>query len=81
MKAAKSVFFRWISGMKPDLASSASRRSLMAISVGHFIVDAAVVGREGGRRQPLDRAAAFHAADARGPAIRLEGAVMLVAMA
>jgi hypothetical protein len=28
---------RWISGMKPFLASSASRRSLMAISVGHFM--------------------------------------------
>ncbi len=37
MKAAKSLFLRWISGMKPFFASSASRRSLMAISVGHFM--------------------------------------------
>jgi hypothetical protein len=37
MKAAKSEFFLWISGMKPFFASSASRRSLIAISVGHFI--------------------------------------------
>ena len=37
MNAAKSEFFLWISGMKPFLASSASRRSLMAISVGHFM--------------------------------------------
>src|SRR6478752_7903563 len=37
MKAAKSVFFLWISGMKPLLASSASRRSLMPISVGHVM--------------------------------------------
>ena len=37
MNAAKSEFFRWTSGMKPFFASSASRRSLMAISVGHFM--------------------------------------------
>src|SRR6185312_8630817 len=37
MKAAVSEFLRWISGMKPQAASSASRRSLIAISVGHFI--------------------------------------------
>ena len=37
MNAAKSEFFLWISGMKPFLASSASRRSLIAISVGHFM--------------------------------------------
>ena len=37
MKAAKSEFLRCTSGMKPFLASSASRRSLMAISVGHFM--------------------------------------------
>ena len=37
MNAAKSEFLRWTSGMKPFLASSASRRSLIAISVGHFM--------------------------------------------
>ena len=37
MNAAKSEFFLWISGMKPFFASSASRRSLIAISVGHFM--------------------------------------------
>src|ERR1700676_517205 len=37
MNAATSVFLRWISGIMPTFASSASRRSLMAISVGHFI--------------------------------------------
>jgi len=37
MKAAKSVFFLCTNGMKPFLANSASRRSLMAISVGHFM--------------------------------------------
>ncbi len=37
MKAAKSVFFLCSSGMKPFFASSASRRSEMAISVGHFM--------------------------------------------
>src|SRR3546814_13674100 len=37
MKAAKSVFFLWISGMNPFFASSASRRSLIAISVGNFM--------------------------------------------
>src|SRR5688572_33119093 len=37
MNAAKSEFLRWMSGMNPFLASSASRRSLMAISVGHFM--------------------------------------------
>ena len=37
MNAAKSEFFLWMSGMKPFFASSASRRSLMAISVGHFM--------------------------------------------
>ncbi len=37
MKAAKSEFLRCTSGMKPFFASSASRRSLMAISVGHFM--------------------------------------------
>src|SRR6185369_18006671 len=37
MKAAVSEFLRWMSGMKPQPASSASRRSLMAISVGHFM--------------------------------------------
>src|SRR5688572_22243207 len=37
MKAAMSVFLRWISGMKPQSASSFSRRSLIAISVGHFM--------------------------------------------
>jgi hypothetical protein len=37
MKAAKSLFLRCTSGMKPFLASSASRRSSMAISVGHFM--------------------------------------------
>src|SRR5439155_5541279 len=37
MNAARSVFFLWSNGMKPFLASSASRRSLMAISVGHFM--------------------------------------------
>ena len=37
MNAAVSVFLRWISGIRPQLASSASRRSLMAISVGHFM--------------------------------------------
>ena len=37
MNAAKSEFFLCTSGMKPFLASSASRRSAMAISVGHFI--------------------------------------------
>src|ERR1044071_4185803 len=36
MKAALSVFLRWISGIRPDFESSASRLSLMAISVGHF---------------------------------------------
>jgi hypothetical protein len=37
MKAATSEFLRCTSGMKPFLASSASRRSLIAISVGHFM--------------------------------------------
>src|SRR3954452_18559711 len=37
MKAAKSLFLRWMSGISPFLASSASRRSLMAISVGHLL--------------------------------------------
>ena len=37
MKAAKSEFFLCTSGMKPFLASSASRRSEIAISVGHFM--------------------------------------------
>ena len=37
MKAAKSLFLRCTSGMKPFFASSASRRSSMAISVGHFM--------------------------------------------
>ena len=37
MNAAKSEFFLWISGMKPFLASSASRLSVIAISVGHFM--------------------------------------------
>ena len=37
MNAAKSLFLRWTSGMKPFFASSASRRSEMAISVGHFM--------------------------------------------
>ena len=37
MNAAKSEFFLWMSGMKPALASSASRRSLMPISVGHVM--------------------------------------------
>ena len=36
MKVAWSVFLRCTSGMKPDLESSASRRSEMAISVGHL---------------------------------------------
>ena len=36
MNAAKSEFFRCTNGMKPFFASSASRRSLIAISVGHF---------------------------------------------
>src|SRR3569833_3985924 len=51
MKAAKSEFFLWMSGMKPFLADSASRRSLMAIAVGHFMstppssVGKACVGR------------------------------------
>src|SRR6516225_5042922 len=37
MNAAKSEFLRCTSGMKPFLASSASRRSEIAISVGHFM--------------------------------------------
>ena len=37
MKAAKSLFLRWISGIKPALASSASRRSAIDTSVGHFM--------------------------------------------
>ena len=37
MKAAISEFLRWINGMKPAFASSSSRRSLIAISVGHFM--------------------------------------------
>src|SRR5215472_8463977 len=36
MKVARSVFLRWISGINPALASSASRRSVIAISVGHL---------------------------------------------
>ena len=75
MNAAKSEFLRWTSGMKPFLASSASRRSLMAISVGHFMstppssVGKVCVGR------PFDRAARLDAADARAPAVQLERAV------
>src|ERR1700730_72811 len=37
MNAAISVFLRWIIGIMPTFANSASRRSLIAISVGHFI--------------------------------------------
>ncbi len=37
MKAAKSEFLRWIIDRKPFFESSASRRSEMAISVGHFM--------------------------------------------
>ena len=46
MKAAMSVFLRCRIGMKPSFASSASRRSSMAISVGHFIaIDPSSVGK------------------------------------
>src|SRR6185436_445271 len=37
MKAAKSLFLRCTIDRKPFLDSSASRRSEMAISVGHFM--------------------------------------------
>jgi hypothetical protein len=37
MKAAMSEFLRWSSGISPRSASSFSRRSSMAISVGHFM--------------------------------------------
>src|SRR3984893_3457589 len=37
MNAAVSECLRWSSAIKPFLASSASRRSLIAISVGHFM--------------------------------------------
>ena len=72
MKAAKSEFFLWMSGMKPFFASSASRRSLMRDLRRALHVDAAVVGRERVRRQALDRAARLDAADARAPAVHLE---------
>ena len=37
MNAAKSEFLRWIIARKPLFDNSASRRSDMAISVGHFM--------------------------------------------
>jgi len=63
--------------MKPFLASSASRRSLIAISVGHLHVDPAVVGRERVDRQP-STARPTHAADARAPAYILMTGVRCV---
>ena len=54
MKAANSVPLRCTSGMKPFCASSASRRSLSAISVDAAQVHVAVGGREVEHRQVLD---------------------------
>ena len=79
MKAAKSVFFLCSSGMKPFFASSASRRSEMAISVGHFMsTPPSSVGKV---CAGLHLAAGLDAADPRAPAVELEERLMLTAIA
>ena len=75
MKAALSVFLRWMIEMRPAFDSSASRRSVIAISVGHFrSTPPSSVGKVWVGRlitSPPD----CDAADAHRPAVFLEGAV------